>query len=88
MGTMLDLLVFLYGVVAPGAAVGFAALHERPVFERLAVGAVVGLFVVPLLHFVVAIGLSTHVSRTLVVADATAVLVCAAAVMASRRRNT
>jgi hypothetical protein len=81
----LDILLFLYAVAAPGAAITHVALPNRPLFERAAAGLTIGLFAVPLLHFVVAIALSTHVSRGLVAANATGVLLLCWLVALKRR---
>lgn len=74
---LMNVAVLLYGVLAPGFGLATALFGGRPMVEKVAIGGVLSLFVVPLLHFVVAIGLGTHVSVALVCADATVVLALA-----------
>lgn len=76
---LLDLLLLLYGVIAPGLALGHVSFGARPVLERVVAGLTLGLFVVPLLHFIVAIALHTHLTGTLIAADATVILIACAA---------
>ncbi len=88
LGTIaIDTLLFLYATALPGIALAMAALPDRPPLELGAVGLTLGLFVVPLLHFVVAIGLGTHITPVLVAADAT-VLAIAGLVGWKMRRTT
>lgn len=75
----LDLLLVMLCAVAPGLAVAKVSLPRANRLELVTVGLIIGLFVVPLLHFTVAIALGTHVSRPLLGADAAVILaVCAA----------
>lgn len=81
---LLDLALFLYAVAAPGVVVAAVLMPERDRLEQVAAGMVVALFAIPLLHFVVAVALGTHVSRMLVAIDATALLLLAAGLHRAR----
>ncbi len=84
---LLDILLFLYAVVAPGVALAWLALRDRDPVVLGSVGITVGVFLLALLHFVVAMVLRTHISVVLLLADATVILLMVAAVTRLSKRN-
>lgn len=82
-----DILLFAYAIVAPGVGIAAVAIPQSTALQRAAAGLTISLFVVPLLHFVAAIAAQTHVSRGLLMVDATLVLAACGAVALLQRRN-
>ena len=74
-GTLLvDLLLFLYAVVAPGVCAAWLFLGERDPLVLAILGTVIGLFVMPVVTFVLAMAFRTHITPLLVLGTATVAL--------------
>lgn len=85
---VLDLALFLLTVLAPGVALWHAASPpDTSALERWAGGATVGLFLVPLLSYSVAVLAATHISQGLIAAVGLTLLAGAAGVIALRARS-
>ncbi|MFT7622428.1 MAG: hypothetical protein ACI9WU_001601 [Myxococcota bacterium] len=77
---LLDALLFLYSVAAPGIAVTRVTLNETNPLVVGSVGLTLGTFALPLIHFVVAVIFGTHISVPLLLINATVILLaCGAA---------
>ena len=85
--TVIDLLMFLYAVIAPGMAIAAVVLDTRDPLVVGAVGATIGTFALPLSAFAVAMAFQTHISLGLIVGQGTLVLALAGAVHFWRRRS-
>ena len=59
---LLGLLIFGYGSLAPGLALAWIMLDEPDTLSLVTVGASLGIFAVPLVHFTIAVMLGTHIS--------------------------
>ena len=71
---LLNVLIFLYAIVAPGIAVARVALRETEPLPLVVIGLSLGLFGLPLLDFVVAMLLRTYISPALVLGVSTVIL--------------
>jgi len=71
---LLGVLLFVYGSLAPGMALAWVLLRDPEPEVLLTLGATLGIFALPTLHFVLAILLGSHISTGSIVAVATAIL--------------
>ena len=84
---VINLALFLLTVLAPGVALWHAASPaDASALERWAGGATLGLFLVPLLSYSVAVLAATHISRGLIAAVGLTLLAGAAGGIALRSR--
>jgi len=83
--TFVDILLFLYGVVAPGIGIAWAVLDTRDPLVLGAVGTTIGLFALPPLAFIIAVAIGTHISLGLIVGLGTAVMAISGATIWKRR---
>ena len=65
---ILDALLFLAALIAPGVAVAWAALGAREPLTLASAGTALGVFGIPFVAFAVAMLLRTHISAGLVLA--------------------
>tara|TARA_Y100001968_G_C19298088_1_gene687633 strand:+ start:392 stop:664 length:273 start_codon:yes stop_codon:yes gene_type:complete len=85
MSLLSGLLLFAYGTLLPGLALAFVLFDEREPLALSSLGLGLGLLVLPLLHFSLAILLDTHIHPTGITATSTVVL--AVCLLAHRRRS-
>lgn len=85
--TTLDVLLFLYAVIAPGVAIAALVLRTTDPLVLGAVGATIGIFGLPLCAFVVAVIFGTHISLSLAVGLGTVVLAITGGVYLWLRRR-
>ncbi len=79
-GTLaIDVVLFLYALVAPGVALASLALESREPLTLATVGLTIGLLCLPFFNFAVAMLLGTHVSPVLLLTVATVILAGTAA---------
>jgi len=71
---LLGVLLFLYGSLAPGVALAWVLLRDPEPEVLLTLGATLGIFALPTLHFAVAVVLGSHISAGSIVLVATAIL--------------
>lgn len=71
---LLNILIFLYAIVAPGIAIAKVFLREKEPITVMTIGLSLGLFALPLMDFVVAMLLRTYISPILVLGVSTTVL--------------
>ncbi len=80
----LDLVVFCFATVAPGLAVAWLALGRRDALTLGTFGVAIGVFLMPVLDFAVAMAFDTHIGPAVVVGVATTVLAVVAAIQGWR----
>lgn len=83
----LDVLLFLYAVVAPGVAIAWVSLSDPDPVVLVGVGLTIGVFCLPVLDFTLAMLLRTHINPPLLLGVGTAVLVCSAGLHRWRSRR-
>lgn len=86
---ILDLLLFVYAGFLPGVALAWIALDDAkpdPVV-LLSVGATLALFALPMLDFVLAVMLRTHIRPALLLGVGTVILAGCGAVHMMRKRR-
>ncbi len=86
---VIDALLFLFAMVAPGVAVAWVFLGARDALRLTTIGATMGLFGVPFVAFALSMLLRTHISGGLLLATGVAIgLPTAAWGMIQRKRQT
>jgi hypothetical protein len=83
--TFIDILLFVYGVIAPGIGIAAVALRTDDPLALGAVGTTIGVFALPPLAFIIAVIGGTHISLGLVLGLGTAVLAITGAILWKRR---
>ena len=79
-GTLaIDVVLFLYALVAPGVALAYLALDSRDPLILMTVGLTIGMLCLPFLNFALAMVLGTHVHPGLLLTVATVILAATAA---------
>lgn len=71
---LLGLLLFAYGTVLPGLALAWTMLRDPDPLLLAVLGLTIGILVLPLLHFSVALLLQTHIHAPGIVITSTAIL--------------
>jgi hypothetical protein len=84
---LLNIVVFLYAIVAPGIAFAWMALRDRDLLVLITVGLTLGVFAMPLLIFVLAVAFGTYFSPALILGTATFVLLAAFVIERIGRRR-
>jgi hypothetical protein len=82
----LNILVFIYALIAPGVAIAWVALRDPDPVVLGVVGLTVGLFGLPVIEFSLAVILGTHINPPLMLGTATVILAAVAIVIWRRRR--
>ena len=84
---ILNILVFLYAIVAPGVSLAWLALRDRDPLVLITIGLTLGIFAMPLMVFVLAVLLGTYFSAPLILSTATAVLLVTFMIDQLRKRK-
>ena len=71
---LLGLMLFVYGTLLPGLALAWIMLEDPDPLVLGVLGLTIGLLVLPLLHFSIAVLLGTHIHAFGIVATSTVIL--------------
>lgn len=71
---LLGVLLFVYGSLAPGMALAWVLLRDPEPEVLITLGATLGIFAIPTVHFVVAVLLGSHISAWSIIGVASVIL--------------